>query len=64
MSQITVVIGIVLAFLVLWWVTRHIAKGDRGKQSTAMQRENNELRHVVMEMAKEKHHHSRDEHRH
>ena len=52
-----IVIGaiFVAAFLVLWWTTNRIGKRDRRKQSSAMEQENAELRHVVTEMSMEKH---------
>jgi hypothetical protein len=57
-SQIYVIGGIVVAFLALWWATTKIKMRGREKddRSAAMSRENNELRHVVTEMAKERHH--------
>jgi ABC-type nickel/cobalt efflux system permease component RcnA len=50
--------GIIVAFLALWWATRKIKMHERAKDnlSAAMSRENSELRHVVTEMAKERHH--------
>ena len=63
MSQIMVIGGIFIAFVVLWLATRSISRQSHKKHSIQVERENSELRHVVMEMAKEKHHHSRDEHR-
>jgi hypothetical protein len=58
-SQMYVIGGIVVAFLLLWWSTAKIKMRGREKddRSAAMLRENSELRHVVTEMAKERHQH-------
>ena len=58
-SQIYVIGGIVVAFLLLWWATGKIRARERDKDSlsAAMSRESSELRHVVTEMAKERHQH-------
>ena len=57
MSQFLVIGGIAVAVLLLWRITKRIERRDREKhrQSAAMERENSELRHVVTEMAMEKH---------
>jgi hypothetical protein len=56
MSQMIVIGGIIAAVLLLWWVTTRAAnRGRKNKNPTAMQRENTALRHIVSEMAKEKH---------
>jgi hypothetical protein len=58
-SQMCVIGGIVIAFLALWWTTAKIKMRGREKddRSADMSRENSELRHVVTEMAKERHQH-------
>ena len=56
-SQIYVIGGIVVAFLALWWTTTKIKMGglEKGDRSAATSRENRELRHVITEMARDKH---------
>jgi hypothetical protein len=64
MPQIVVAGGIIVAFLALWWITNRIGYRDRKKNTKAlMQQENSELRHIVMEMAKERHSLQNDNHR-
>lgn len=54
-SQMYVIGGIAVAFLALWWLTAKIGRRETNNRSAAMSRENNQLRHVVTEMAKERH---------
>lgn len=58
-SQMYAIGGIVVASLLLWWATARIKIRGRDKddRSAAISCENSELRHVVTEMAKERHQH-------
>ncbi len=62
MDQILVAGGIGFFLLVLWWITHRIRSRDResSRRSAAMQQENSQLRHVVTEMAMEKHRNGAD----
>jgi hypothetical protein len=58
MSGLVVLGAIGLALVVLWGITARIGKRHRLKSShfQMMNQENDQLRHTVTEMAKERHH--------
>ena len=63
MPQILVAGGLVTVFLMLWFSTSRIGHRKKSTQAQLMQRENLELRHVVTEMAKERHSQQSDDRR-
>ena len=51
-----IVVGVIAAVaFALWWVTSGIGRQGGNKKSDALHNENLELRHVVTEMAMERH---------